>query len=349
MTKENKRIEWVDTLKGFAICFMLIGHRIGSQGEGLSLAFLVWICSFHMPLFFFLAGYTFNVERYNGKKGFIDFLCKKIKTLLVPMVCFSVFSICFELFYYGIILKSIDGYDTLINGLTGIIVQGRQIEFGSCYWFLPCIFISEVLFYSIVKILKNQVIPILLTSLFFCIIGYIWIIRIGILLPWCLETSFVTIVFLCIGYITRKKNVVDKIANKYGIGIIMFCLNIVFTYANYSILGKYIDLHLDKLGNIVYFLGQTLTGIFLWVLLFSNCNKLKCIQYIGKNSLIYYCLGDLFMFIPDIFQYNIFHINIHEWGNGGFWRLFSVVIVCIILYPVSNFINKKLPFILGKF
>lgn len=344
---ENKRIEWVDILKGFGILFMLIGHRIGSEGEGISYALLVWICSFHMPLFFFLSGYTFNVERYKGRKGFIAFGVKKIKTLLVPMALFSIFSICFEIFYYGMIFKSIDGYDTLINGLAGIIVQGNQIEFGARYWFLPCIFISEVLFYII---LKNRVIPILLASLFLYAMGYIWIIRIGILLPWSLETSFVTIVFICIGYVTRKKNIVDKISNKYVMALMMLLLNIVFTYINYSVLGKYIDLHLDRLGNPVCFLGETLAGTFFMVLLFSNCNKLKCIQYIGKNSCIYYCLGDLFMFIPDILQYNVFHIDIQVLGNWGvLWLLFSVVIVCIILYPVSGFINKRLPFILGKF
>ena len=42
----KKRIEWVDVAKGMAVPLIILGHTSESQ------AFITYIYSFHMPLFF---------------------------------------------------------------------------------------------------------------------------------------------------------------------------------------------------------------------------------------------------------------------------------------------------------
>lgn len=68
ITKTN-RIEWLDACKGFAIVLVVIGHVLsGYIGKGLFAEHLPemhytyeLIYSFHMPLFFILSGYVFQI------------------------------------------------------------------------------------------------------------------------------------------------------------------------------------------------------------------------------------------------------------------------------------------------
>ena len=51
--ENKKRIVWIDQLKGIAFIFVIIGHL------GIGKTFKSWIYSFHMPLFFFAAGWGY--------------------------------------------------------------------------------------------------------------------------------------------------------------------------------------------------------------------------------------------------------------------------------------------------
>ena len=71
----SERIKWIDSLKGFTIILVVIGHSIG--GYVSSHTFEVdyrhyefiydLIYSFHMPLTMLLSGYVFNIA-YGGCK-----------------------------------------------------------------------------------------------------------------------------------------------------------------------------------------------------------------------------------------------------------------------------------------
>ena len=61
----GKRIEWIDMAKGIGIILVIMGH-ISFRPESLN----VWLCSFHMPLFFFLSGLTYNSTKYSEFKLF---------------------------------------------------------------------------------------------------------------------------------------------------------------------------------------------------------------------------------------------------------------------------------------
>lgn len=77
-----KRVEWVDMLKGFGIILVMLGHASFPE------ALVTEIYTFHMPLFFFLSGYVFSIKKYSNFK---DFLIHKAKTLLLPLMVFSIF------------------------------------------------------------------------------------------------------------------------------------------------------------------------------------------------------------------------------------------------------------------
>ena len=82
----TKRIDWIDKLKAFAFVLVVVGHfDIPSDLK-------LWIYSFHMPLFLFITGMTFNIEKIY-KSTFFDFLSRQAKRILVPYFWLQMLSI----------------------------------------------------------------------------------------------------------------------------------------------------------------------------------------------------------------------------------------------------------------
>jgi fucose 4-O-acetylase-like acetyltransferase len=77
--EERRRIEYLDIFRGIGIILMVMGH-IGFTGH-----FDYFIHAFHMPMFFFVAGYFFN-EQVEAR----FFILSKIKTILIPYVSFGI-------------------------------------------------------------------------------------------------------------------------------------------------------------------------------------------------------------------------------------------------------------------
>jgi len=97
----TKRIEYIDAIKGFAIFLVVFAHAIAWNisdtsaiihydygiSPNLKVGGFLWqiIYSFHMPLFFFVAGYLFNIN----KTSFSEVLFvvkKKSQRLLIPWI-----------------------------------------------------------------------------------------------------------------------------------------------------------------------------------------------------------------------------------------------------------------------
>ena len=81
MFRMTKRIEYIDTVKGFAIILMVFGHMKFHN-------FNWFIYAFHMPLFFILSGYFFNPDKS---------VCNRVRKLLVPYLVTSVILIIIEI------------------------------------------------------------------------------------------------------------------------------------------------------------------------------------------------------------------------------------------------------------
>ena len=91
------RIEWVDAAKGIGILMVMFGHH------WLDWKYCYYFYSFHMPLFFILAGYTFS-----DRRAPFDFIKQKAKVLIIPYVLF----VCCYLIFYGVLSHTHGGdYD----------------------------------------------------------------------------------------------------------------------------------------------------------------------------------------------------------------------------------------------
>ena len=71
----TKRLDWIDIAKGIAIILVIVGHTVPNPSPLRHAVF-----SFHMPVFFILAGYTFRPKPWR------ELLSGSVSRLLVPYV-----------------------------------------------------------------------------------------------------------------------------------------------------------------------------------------------------------------------------------------------------------------------
>jgi glucans biosynthesis protein C len=96
MNQLKKKNTHIETIRGLAILLVVIGHVIGSAGEGgmkvnddsfLRYVYFSFIKFTQMPLFTVIAGWVYALKPFNADSGrLINFYINKIQRLLIPMV-----------------------------------------------------------------------------------------------------------------------------------------------------------------------------------------------------------------------------------------------------------------------
>ena len=133
------RILWIDCAKGLGITLVVIGHVIIGLADRLSLPVAwkqaeAWIYSFHMPLFFLLAGLF--VERGLRDKGAGSFMVSRLKVLLYPYLVWATVQ--------GVIHVMLSGYVSQPSHASDLwrIVYQPPMQF----WFLYVLFLATLLY-----------------------------------------------------------------------------------------------------------------------------------------------------------------------------------------------------------
>lgn len=152
----KQRIEWVDYAKGIGIVLVVYGHLFSSgYHAGLEIVprfFQLsdsFVYSFHMPLFFFLAG-LFAATSYE-RNGGRSFLLQKIKSLAYPYLLWSLLQASVELFFSG---HSHRGW-SLEQFLLIPVLPWAQ------FWFLYAILMMYLGFY-VLKTMQSYGIPVMM-------------------------------------------------------------------------------------------------------------------------------------------------------------------------------------------
>ena len=211
-----KRIQFIDSLKGFAIFCVLWGHVIQHFRNGdnaFANPVFEIIYSFHMPLFFLISGMFFKSSL---ELSFKDFLKKKMGELLLPCFVWAILIACWRL---GISFYN----DVEVDGMA--VIKSLVVPFKWPFWFLKQLFLSYVLTYVFYKAFKKE------WLVFFTLLAFVLIIPYGGM------QRFLLPIFLT-GILIRNNydNIIPARANLllYGSGAV-FMIGLIFWKGTYTI------------------------------------------------------------------------------------------------------------------
>lgn len=109
-----------------------------------------------------------------------------------------------------------------------------------------------------------------------------------------LVTSLVAVGFFYLGNIFMKLMIMDKI-KQMSILCLFLCINIIFGYINLLLYGTRIEMSGAIYNNLFIMFVAAITGIIFVIGVSEKLSKLnlwgvKCLKYIGKNSLYFFVL-----------------------------------------------------------
>ena len=218
--RAGKRIEWLDVAKGLGIICVVYGHTIFKDE-----LWRIWIYSFHMPLFFFLSGITYNEEKYTDSR---KFLASKIKSILIPYFIFCIIAlmrnIVEQLYALCTIGKAFDAA-VLAQKAVGIVIALRGSVWACAAWFLPCIFVVLILMYGTFKVARlckaEKRTCATAAAIVFLVIGLLYA-KSGLpYMPWSIDAAFVAFFFTALGWLCKHAVAQSKKAIYYAAAMIV--------------------------------------------------------------------------------------------------------------------------------
>lgn len=309
-----------------------------------------------MPVFFVLSGYTF---KENSKESMRFFIKNKAKRLLIPYACF-------QLFLAGIytiknflqnastlevmmpILGAVYSRNALYPKAKDVLVfvPKNNIDLMTALnaplWFLTAMFVSLVV-YRFILIKANQNNKKELIYLSICIlIGILFKYFCPILLPWSVDTAFISVGFLHMGRILKRKDNFNLLC-KRPVSVIFIVIAFVLTsYLNGSVnmsirdFGKSVLLYLivGGLGTIsIMMLSKAIEMNFKYLT--------KLLEWIGRHTIGILALH-LIVFV--VIEYLFRNIGL---AGTTIEKVAKIVLSVVILVPIDGLIQTYLPNVYG--
>lgn len=221
-----QRHDYIDIAKGIGILLVVWAHIL------LSGASHKVIYAFHMPLFFLISGMLFRREKY---PGILCFIKKRAKRLLIP---FAIYSVVTWLIWAAFRFIRHDAVVSFWDPLLQTIIakgSGAYMVHNSALWFIPCLFATEIIFFTFSKCntFVRFTISLICASLSF-ILGYIFGNDWWFLLPWNIDAALIGLIFYCVGNIANQKklgnHIVEYTRKKLGPSIVLFFMIAIILY-----------------------------------------------------------------------------------------------------------------------
>lgn len=333
-----ERIFWADHVKAFAIWLMVLCH-FGMNNE-------YWetvICSFHMPIFFFLSGYFEKGREYSHA-----ILKRTARALLVPYFFFSVcaFSICWvspllhpELYHHGSIS------DSFVKAFVGMFLMEDQVRSYAfmpmgALWFLVALFWVRV-FFSIGCTLWRAHRLFLLP--FTVLLLLIFLFRFPF---FSLDSACLALPIYFAGYLCHRqdilrlvgRNLVGLVFTLAGISYILF-VSVHNGYVSMdgclygdSLLMFYVNAIVGSLSCIAFFKLLSIKSLYLNRIGASTITILGTHTYFGKVG---YVIGVLLLSISP--------------STPPVWFPFLLSVIAVpVGGGIHSWLSRKYPFVLGK-
>lgn len=306
--------------KGFAIMLMVFGHTF-SINQNMSV--MVWIYSFHMPLFFLTTGILYGIKKEKGAKQRFK-LKSKILTLLLP---FFLWNTLYQLFISILsILGGAPVKTTLLSNFRVVI----ELQ-GSAMWFLPAMFMATFLFFLTVR---NRVLSII-TSCFFLIVGVI-VPEYNCYLSAILR-AFIGSVFITLGFYGYK--FFTKEVKNWQL-VCLFAISLVTIFMN-----GLVSIASRDYNNPILYIFNGYIGTLIVYQMAMRMRQIKIIsdilKYWGENSIKVLCFHCFVIQIIRLLDYKLFGNLLPRLGifEGIVFTTLTMAILSILMPAFNKFFN----------
>ncbi len=286
MAKAKKpRLELVDIAKAITIFLVILGHTTGNLETPMYRRVLY---SFHMPLFFFLAGMSIRPVSLLTWDKWRSFLQKNILALVVPYLIWAFVYAPFDfknvpLFLYG---------SWAALGKAGTLTS---------LWYLTAFFVARIITEAVISLLGCLKVKNMQKACFFSAIPAF---ALGFLLPylkcgypWCADVSLVAAGFILLGIAFRNPILIFAQQKGWVLGLAFAASTAIFA-AGTVMRGDALDLSLmcgGIYGNIFWFMLNSITGslvVFTVSMILTRIARegahpfsTAAISYIGQHTL----------------------------------------------------------------
>ena len=343
---DGKRLSYIDLAKFIGILFVVISH----SGVGGGLSFDKWIHIFHMPLFFFISGFTFDFEKHS--KDFKNFIFRRVKSLVIPYFCFSLIIYGLRLLLCALGIQQVFSFKTFIKTLLyDCCLDSLQ---GTIQWFIPSLLFTEVFALFSYVILSKQSekysVRMVVIGTVFGVFGFAYPHLSTHRLPMGLDVALVGVFFFIVGNITKHYNLMNYITRLSKSISLLFALLLLFFGTITGMHNGEISMRELIYGNEFLFIVSSLMIVLFTIVMcyyidtsICNCCAYNGIIYLGQNTLVILLLNRVIILFVNVVLKKL------NYSTTSYLVLFArPIIVLVVCYFSSKVIIAFFPFLLGR-
>ena len=318
MSEPEKRIFWLDIMKGVGILLVVLQHCLPAGDLSR------FILAFHMPLFFFASGIVY---KNNGSAS--HFCVSKLSSLFLPLFCVAILNFIISTVFVCFVSANLSHAPLLRGGwFVEVLLCVECIYFlldrkASCFAERSILLFSAIVLFALCELvigpsyLKTRVVfhQQIAAGCFFFMLGNI-------------------------GRAVYDRELTAKARIAFGVsgiavlGVLGFC-----TRYNCDVL-----MNDGQFGAMPVFIGNACLGIAGVFCLSRAMNSCGILQFFGRNSLLILFTHPPIMAVSGYFLYTCMRIRVSYFASVLIF--FLIVLLELIIIPICN---RFFPWITGKY
>lgn len=329
---QKKRIEWIDTLKGFSMYTIVLCH------VNVYTPLRNWLVSFNMPIYFMTSGATLNIEKVR-KTPFSQYFSALIKRLIVPYMWLQMLSF---LTRYAVNLAGAHKEVPVLKYLKGILV-GNNLIVGTPsnpLYYIYMLFLAQLGLWIVIRVTKGNkgYMAAILTA--FSIVS---VCTQNIALPWHINGVPNVMLSIFIGRLLmdvylQNKRYINRMSN--GMCILVCAVLFAVGYITLRLNGTP-STHGNKFGDdyIVYLISGFSTCV-AFALIAMRLRVGKLFSFVGMNTLFYMGIHKpVLLLFEEIFE---------KYEDKMLFAVPASIVCFLMLVPFAKVANKYFPYINGN-
>ena len=328
-----QRKAWLDYIKLIAMTLVVVYHTPPRYDTAHEAA----LFNMGAPVFFFAAGYLFNVSR---QQGFFKFLLHRARQILVP---YTTFFIIFYALWLVVGRRMAGPEEQAIDTLTPLwqFIKGTPDIVLGPFWFLAAMFTMQVIYYPVRRYMKGRwpLLVAVLLSLSLFVIPDVPCVR-----YWNIDRALLYMPLYALGNCCR--DLVDKFTfasvSRSISWIVLAALGLGFLVVAPLSINR--DVAYVLAPEAVILVLPFYTAISKW--LEEHVGNSRIAQTVAITGITYlalqnYLIGVIKMMVSRVCGPAVFDDNI-------VLKIVIALAVMVVLYPMAVLIERYLPFLLGK-